>query len=187
MIQITSTRACNQVRKRVGVLAFITLAFTTLNVASQRIKRSTITAASSQTTYVTIQNKNLEVLQSIGQQSVIGSKKISGLQIQQGFLTNTKYYKIDNSGTDQINESISLTVSPNPFVDHVQLKFAKKTKHDVYIRIYDLNGKLILTKKHQPTENIYVPLKQYSIGTYFMNVQSGMQRITKKLIKPTLR
>ena len=187
MIQITSTRACNHIRKIVGVMAFIALIFSTLNVASQRLKRSTITAAGSQTTYATVQNKNLEVLQSIGQQSVIGSKNISGLQIQQGFLNNTKYFKINNSGTDRINESISLTVSPNPFVDHVQLKFAKKTKHDVYIRIYDLNGKLILTKKHQPTEHIYVPLKQFSIGTYFMNVHSGMQRISKKLIKPTLR
>ena len=187
MIQITSTRACNQARKITGVMAFIAFIFSTQNVASQRLKRSTITTAGSQTTYATVQNKNLEVLQSIGQQSVIGSKNISGLQIQQGYLSNTKYFKINNTGTDQINEAISLTVSPNPFVDHVQLKFAKKTKHDIYIRIYDLNGKLILRRKHQPTENIYVPLKQFSIGTYFMNVQSGVQRITKKLIKPTLR
>ncbi len=168
-------------------MAFIALTFNTHTAASQHLMRSTITTVSSQTTYATVQNKNLEVLQSIGQQSIIGTKKTSGLQIQQGFLTSIQYLNINNSGTDEINESLSLIIYPNPFIDHVKVQFAKKTKHDVYIRMYDTNGKHLFTTKHKPTQKIYVPLKTYSIGTYLINVQSGVKRITKKLIKPGLQ
>jgi hypothetical protein len=145
------------------------------------VKKSTLTSVGSSNIYFS--NKKLSVLQSSGQSSIIGTRKIESTTIQQGFLNSTLYLKINNSSNNFIREELRFVISPNPFKDHIQINFSKKTKHDIYIKIYDVNGKTFINNKFKATDKITVPLKRFSIGTYLIKIESGGNSSTKKILK----
>jgi hypothetical protein len=145
------------------------------------ILRSTITSVGSTTVYST--NNKYRIQQSIGQSGIIGKKELKNSTVQQGFLYNTITFNINNSNNDLIKESLEFVISPNPFVDHIVIKFSKKTAQDIYIKIYDVNGKIHYSNKYPASKQITVPMNRYSIGTYLINVESGQKIVTKKIIK----
>jgi hypothetical protein len=152
------------------------------------ILRSTITTISSTSIYpVSIHNKNYKIQQSIGQYAMIGEKRIGKIKVQQGFLTNNKVFNINNSNLEFIDTSLNVQISPNPFIDHIKINFSKETVNDIQINIYDLNGKVLFSKKYKPTDVLFVPMRFYSIGSYVIRIQSGTTKITKKLIKTALK
>ena len=167
--------------KLVGKLCFFMALSMGVHSYSQQLLRATITSISSTRSNENIKKYTLQ--QSIGQSGLIGTKNFDNIQVQQGFLTNSTAIHIPNTDTDRIDESLALSISPNPFIDHVRIKFSKQTRHDIYIKIYDINGKLIFSKKQRPTNILYVPMHNYSVGTYLLHIQSGMNRMTKKLLK----
>ncbi len=171
----------HKLSKLAGNICFFLALSIGLNSYSQQVLRATITSISSMRSTESIATYNIQ--QSIGQSGLIGAKNFDNIQIQQGFLTNSTYIHIPNSDTDNIDESLSLTISPNPFIDHVRIKFSKQTKYDVYVKIYDINGKLLFSKKQHPTNTLFVPMYNYSVGTYLLHIQSGSNRMTKKLLK----
>lgn len=143
------------------------------------VKKSTITSIGS-TNYLV--SNTVKVLHSSGQSSIIGLKKINKYTVQQGFINSQLLFEIDNSD-NFIREELKFVISPNPFVDHVTVKFAVKPNNDVHIKVYDINGKLHLAKTYQPNINLHVPLSRFSIGTYLIKVESGMNSTTEKIIK----
>ena len=145
------------------------------------VKKSTITTVASSN--VNIPDKSIKILQSVGQSSIIGTRKVKNYIVQQGFLNNSLLFFINNSNSDFIQEIISFKISPNPFVDFIKIDFAKKTTNDIYISVYDVNGKIIINQKYSPTNEIILPLKRISIGTYLINVKSGNNSSTKKILK----
>ena len=153
------------------------------------IAKSTITTIGSKTVYPKfIQNKNYEIHQSIGQSSIIGKKNIDNISIQQGFLTkNKRFDNNNNNSTDFIHPSLDIVISPNPFIDHIKINFSKVTASDIQIHIYDLSGKLLFSKKHKPTDTIFVPFRYYRIGGYLLHIQSGKIKFTTKLLKTALK
>ncbi|QVY66726.1 T9SS type A sorting domain-containing protein [Polaribacter sp. Q13] len=155
---------------------------------SQHTKRtllnSTISTVGSNSVQSISKNKiRYQIAQSIGQSSIIGTKSTSKINVQQGFLNNSKIFNINNSNIDIIDESLRLVISPNPFIEFITLNFSKETKHKIHIRIYDINRKIIFTKEYTPTDNLLIPLKHYSIGTYIIRIQSGTSTFTEKLLK----
>lgn len=159
-----------------------------VKIHSQQIKptvlKSTITSVGSTSIYpISINNKKYEIQQSIGQSSIIGTRRISKTSVQQGFLNNIKYYIIDNTNTDIIDETLDLVISPNPFIDHIKINFSRKTKHDIHVIIYDINGKVLFSKINNPTDNLFVPMSHFSIGGYIIRIQSGKNKFAKKLLK----
>jgi hypothetical protein len=111
------------------------------------ILRSTITSVSSTSVYHAGNNKNYEIQQSIGQSSITGKKKNGDISVQQGFLTNIKFFNINNTNVNLIDASLDVVISPNPFIDHVQINFSRKTAQDIYIYVYDMVGKVLFSKK----------------------------------------
>ena len=107
--------------------------------------------------------------------------------VQQGFLTYNKEFHINNSETDFIDTSLDIVISPNPFIDHIKINFSKRTANDIQINIYDLNGKVLVSKKHKPTDVLLVPMRYFSLGTYIIQVQSGKNKFTEKLLKTKLK
>jgi hypothetical protein len=169
-------------------LLFIILVLFVIEAHSQHTKltilKSTISTVGSSSVYPISNNKiGYKILQSIGQSSIIGTKSTNKINVQQGFLNNIKVFNINNTNTDIINKSLNLVISPNPFIEYITLNFSKETKHKILILIYDTNGKVLFTKKYAPTNNLHVPLKNYSIGTYIIRIQSGNRKFTKKLLK----
>jgi hypothetical protein len=145
------------------------------------ILRSTITSVGSTTVYS--KNNKYRIQQSIGQSGIIGKKKLKNSTVQQGFLYNTKTFNINNSNNDLIKETLEFVISPNPFVDHIVIKFSKKTAQDIYIKIYDVNGKIHYSNKYPASKQIIVPMNRYSIGAYLIKIESGQKIATKKIIK----
>lgn len=152
------------------------------------ILKSTITTVGSSSVRIALNNNNTyKIQQSIGQSSIIGKKSVGKTSVQQGFLTYNKEFHINNSETDFIDTSLDIVISPNPFIDHIKINFSKPTANDIQINIYDLNGKVLVSKKHKPTDVLLVPMRYFSLGTYIIQVQSGKNKFTEKLLKTKLK
>ncbi len=144
------------------------------------VKQSTITYVGS-SNYV-FNNQKIKVLHSIGQSGIIGTIKTENFTIQQGFINSYIYLKIDNANSF-IKEELEFIISPNPFKDHIIINFSNETKYNIQVRVFDINGKNILKAKFDATKRIKLPLRNFSIGTYLIRVESGINIKTKKIIK----
>lgn len=145
------------------------------------VQKSTLTTVGSST--VNTSNNKYNIQQSIGQSSIIGKKNANSIIVQQGFLTSNIYYKVDNSKNNTFNETLDFVISPNPFIDYIKISFAKKTTYDVYIKIYDVTGKIFKSQKYPPTAEIVIEMQRFSIGTYLIQIKSGANTSTKKILK----
>ena len=173
--------------KIIYILLFLVVTNFQAQQTKSTILRSTITSISSTSVYHTSNNKNYEIQQSIGQSSITGQKNNGAISVQQGFLTNIKIFNINNTNVNLIDASLDVVISPNPFIDHVQINFSRKTTQDIQIYVYDLIGKVLFSKKYKPTDLIVVPMRYYSLGTYLIQVQSGQSKFTEKLLKTELK
>jgi len=144
--------------------------------------KSTITTVGSATSTL-LSGKKYKVLQSIGQSGIIGKTEFNTTEIQQGFLTSTRFFKVNNTNLINFQENLNLVISPNPFIDYIKIDFSSKTQHLIYLTIYDTNGKVFTYKEYQPSDSITVPMKKYSIGTYLVHVVSGGHKYVKKVLK----
>ena len=152
------------------------------------ILKSTInTVGSSSVSLTSNNNKKYKIQQSTGQSSIIGKKNTGNISIQQGFLTHNKVFHINNSETAFIDTSLDILISPNPFIDYIKINFSKTTANDIQINIYDLNGKVLLSKKHKSTDVLFVPMRYFSLGSYIIHIQSGKNKFIKKLLKTKLK
>lgn len=75
------------------------------------------------------------------------------------------------------------SVFPNPANNKVGLKFSDKIKGEVQVRLYDIQGKLIMNSE-KPLQNktIQLDVSHLKIGMYFLNVKQGIHEVTKKLL-----
>ncbi|MGB2685320.1 MAG: T9SS type A sorting domain-containing protein, partial [Olleya sp.] len=87
----------------------------------------------------------------------------------------------DNLSVDQF-ETNNFMVYPNPSKGLFNIKTLSNQSFDVVV--YDLTGKLIYNKLEAKTNNnLYqLDLSSFSTGVYFLNLQTNVGRITKKLI-----
>jgi len=126
--------------------------------------------------------RTTSVRQSIGQHGTVGLSKTSLSSVQQGFLNHLKTIKVDNSEPEFI-ETFDLSIFPNPFKSHVNIKFSKPTVHPIHIEVFDVRGRLVLDQKFQPSSMITVPTERLEDASYMIRVSSGSQEYLKKLIK----
>lgn len=128
--------------------------------------------------------KTTTVEQSIGQRGVIGLSNTSLSSVQQGYLNNVKLFEIDNTGPNFVETiDLSLSIYPNPFKDHVNIKFSKPTVYNIQIEIFDVRGRLVKSQEFQPAALITVPTNRLEDASYIIRVSSGSQEYLKKLIK----
>lgn len=152
-----------------------------LTIKKYSVQRATLTFVGSTTVYTN--NNKYNIQQSIGQTGIIGIKKVKLITVQEGFLNNNISLKLDNTNKNFFKETLDFVISPNPFIDYIKIDFAKKTTHNVYIRIFDINGKVHANKKYNPTDKILISMKNYSLGTYLIEIQSGKISSTNKILK----
>lgn len=178
----------------VRYLVFFLLMLSVTNVSAQEVLsqspkliKSVLTHAGSSTvSYEYSDNsgvlKTTKIQQSIGQQGVVGMSKISSGSIQQGYLNHLKIIKVDNPDSEFV-ETFELSVFPNPFNIHVNIKFSKPTEHPIHIEIFDIRGRLVLDQEFQPSGLITVPTERLEDASYMIRVSSGSHQYLKKLIK----
>ena len=154
---------------------------------SPRLIKSLLTQSGSSTVSYNYLNgsgvlKTTNIRQSIGQNGIVGLSKTSISSVQQGFLNHIKTIRVDNP-TDEFVEVRSLSVFPNPFKDHITVKFSKPTLHPIFIDLFDVRGRLVLSQKFQPSGLITLPTSRLEDASYVIRVSSGSQKFLKKIIK----
>ena len=102
--------------------------------------------------------------------------------MQQGFLNNTKVFKIDNTDVEFV-ETIDLSVYPNPFKNVVNIKFSKPSTFPIYIEVFDIRGRLVLDQEFQPSNLVSIATDRLQDASYIIRISSGSQAFLKKLIK----
>jgi hypothetical protein len=91
--------------------------------------------------------------------------------------------KKDNSLAVVNNKSKLVKIYPNPFQSILNIDFAETNKIQKSISIYDINGKLLLTKSADC--NTQLDVKQLTAGTYLIKIndQNGKELYSGKVIK----
>ena len=84
---------------------------------------------------------------------------------------------------DNKDISMEMSVYPNPSVAFVNLKVVNQNLENLYYQLYDINQKLIITKKISSTETS-IPMETLSSATYFLKVSDNKTVVkTFKIIK----
>lgn len=151
-------------------------------VSNPILLKSTVTAVSASTSSAVFGQKN-GVLQSIGQSGIVGTTGGNSMEIQQGFLSNFRTYSIKNSNQPELNHNIPVVISPNPFSEYINVVFAEKTKHPIHLKIYDTNGKVFTYQTYPAAKRFVVPMNNFSIGTYIVQLVSGEKKYVEKIFK----
>jgi hypothetical protein len=77
---------------------------------------------------------------------------------------------------------LSVTAYPNPTTDFLQLKVESEKLQDLSYQLYDMNGKLLQTKKLTGTET-QIDMNSYVPATYFVKVIVKTQGIVSQEVK----
>ena len=78
------------------------------------------------------------------------------------------------------NELINVSIYPNPSVDIVNIKLNTNIS---IIYVYDLSGKLIISKKGQKQMQQSIDLSYLPKGSYLLSIETEMGLITRMIIK----
>ena len=117
----------------------------------------------------------------MGQTGAIGAVPSGQVLVQQGFLT---YY-----GPKSIREvviegrSVEPLAYPNPVSKTLNIVFSKKTSSAISVGVYDLSGRLLLSKTHSPDSRIVLDLEHLQEATYFLQIKADGHTWGKEIIK----
>ncbi len=80
---------------------------------------------------------------------------------------------------------LQVTVTPNPTTDDVKIGFTAGKKNNVSIRVTDLTGVSVYSKDLGAVQNgtVTVPMTNFASGVYMVELISGNDKVTQKLIK----
>ena len=90
----------------------------------------------------------------------------------------------DENLLSKINEQLQLELFPNPINDFIYLKSRKFDAREYTIKLYNVNGQIIITKsvilaRHQITR---LDVEHLSSAMYILSVTNGYSTINKKII-----
>lgn len=75
------------------------------------------------------------------------------------------------------------SISPNPFEEHLSIQVAEPLS-EVSIRLFDLNGRVLLTQNIDTIEQIVqIDMPSLTAGIYWLELSTGGQSTVKKVIK----
>lgn len=168
-------------------LFFFTLSFLLLlanfsqaqSTDSNYLVRSTIGVSGSSES-ITVRNKPYFVQQSLGQASVIGTSKNSGYTLRQGFIQPNVLAKILDP---KIPLDLGVNLYPNPFTKNISLVFSQEISGNIEVAVFDMLGKLILSKTYVATQNLQIKLDKLSLGSYVLKVIANNRQFIENIIK----
>ena len=78
----------------------------------------------------------------------------------------------------------NLEVYPNPNNGTFNVSFTPQSSEDVYLEVYDIRGRAILTQNYQSTGRFEetLTLDNAQSGMYLLSITNGDQKVTKKII-----
>lgn len=82
----------------------------------------------------------------------------------------------------EINSSV-FSIYPNPTRSFIELNFGKGINKTIKINIYDIQGKRVFDKTNEVEDaSLKIDVSQLTKGMYFLKVDDGTSKTTKKLI-----
>lgn len=161
--------------------------FLLLSIVSQGQYLKMATFAASGGTVTTGGNYMAQVL---GQSSIItGTAMGQGLVFRQGFkqpfglqqaIARTSALQIYKEESPWSYETF-----PNPFVDHLTLRFDRPTANPVILQLFDIQGKIMWQGDYAAqTKEIYLEkFQDIKVGIYILHVFQKGKSINKSLVK----
>lgn len=124
--------------------------------------------------------KGFVISQSIGQLSVSGTTSSKTHTFQQGF--QQSFFSL---AQNQIPLSdFSFSIYPNPVLDSFTITVSNAEEATCNITIYTVLGQQVYQKQLALFQSQkIIPFGTYSNGTYLVQLVSGKQIVTKKIIK----
>lgn len=128
-----------------------------------------------------VTNKGIVVSQSIGQQSIGGSKVSKNFVIQQGFQQSMFYKGMVTSVTN----TLQVKMYPNPVRSVLNFDFSTSLNDLISIAIYDMSGKLIFNdrKKVVSDKLVYDALDYLPVGNYLVSLEGSSFKFSAKFLK----
>ena len=82
-------------------------------------------------------------------------------------------------------KGLNVTMTPNPATDEVKINFTNSKSENVSVRVLDLSGVSIYNQKLgvQQSGSVSIPLSSFASGIYMVELTSGDQKVTERLIK----
>ena len=84
---------------------------------------------------------------------------------------------------DHFDNPVSLVVYPNPFQDRLTIRLAGRVQGPVDLKIYNLQGGLVMSDRSYARENVSIRTDQLPAGVYFLHLRTGNIFQSVKLIK----
>ena len=104
-----------------------------------------------------------------------------------GIWASDNYLGLEEFSINEENKLDDMVVYPNPTSSECNVMFDLSKNGDVNIGIYNLSGRLMLNKKFENKvsggQNIELNVESLHRGTYIIQMTSGNQKLTKKLLK----
>lgn len=87
-----------------------------------------------------------------------------------------------SQGMENLLKAENILIYPNPATDKVTVKFDKPGLPPVKISLYNIMGGLMSkSTSHLSPSSVIIPLDGYTKGLYFMIIEAGNQKITRKI------
>jgi hypothetical protein len=88
-------------------------------------------------------------------------------------------------GVTQANNSLDVTMAPNPASDDVKLTYRSATSETVTVRLTDLNGVTVYNSNLGIQQNgtITIPLSKFAAGIYMVELTAGNRKVVRRLVK----
>lgn len=125
----------------------------------------------------------LEIKQTVGQQSVIGSAQNKDFVVMQGFQQSLwSRYIAENKAA--IVQGITVVAYPNPFVETINFQFSKPVADEISIMIFDILGRLIYDQKRRIDDTILsIDLARLPTAEFLVRLSTNNLNYYTKIIK----
>jgi len=145
---------------------------------TQTLKKQTLSSQGS-SHFVYANNKSYFLQESIGQASVIKTYDTANHSLRQGFLQPISATII----SDNLNDELDGYIYPNPFYDHINIRFREPVYDDITVTMYDVLGRLVLNQVYSPLQLLVLNFNDFSSGTYVLRIQMRSEVLTAKLVR----
>lgn len=168
-------RKTTQMKQKICI---ILMCWVGLSINAQNLQRAAL-GNSGSSTEISNSDENYYVSQSVGQSSVIGTFNNENYTIRQGFQQPPIRVVI----ITETNNDLDAIVYPNPVDTNITIQFNEEINSPINIVVYDISGKLILSKTQKPESSFSLDLSFLASGIYMLNITSENKRFLARLIK----
>lgn len=121
-----------------------------------------------------------------GGDGAAGTNQLAAIDFYPAAVTGASFYVDDITfgiadAVSEVKEELAFNVSPNPANDLVLVTLAQ-ANNDAVVTIFDITGKVVMSKALNGVQSSYVDLSGVQTGIYMVEVLSGNERQTKRLI-----